>query len=192
VMSLSSVRPFSSAASGRFGTDDNTSGEMSAGVRVKHQGPVGPRLQLVADLNKIAIRILEVNREDRPSRAGPLGRSVDDLNAFAPKVRDNGINWRRRQNAEVTASGHSITRNTRRGARVLQAYLVRTKVQRPLARSLFTRRHAQHTFIKLARRRYISDTENDMIESAHLHDRNTTAPHLSKLVFGFFRRQSSH
>jgi len=107
VMSMTSVPPFSSAASGRFGADDNASGEMWAGVRVKHQGPSRTRLQLVADLNKIAIRIFEVNREDRPSRACPLGRSVDDLDAFALKVRDNGINWRLRQNAEVTASGRS-------------------------------------------------------------------------------------
>lgn len=92
---------------------------------------------MVADLNKIAVRIFEVDREDRPSRACSLGRSVDDLDAIALKVQDNGINWRLRQNAEVTASGHRITRNARRGARVLQAYLVRTKVQRPLARSLF-------------------------------------------------------
>jgi hypothetical protein len=127
------------------------------------------RQNLVAYLDKVAIRILEVDGKNLARRAGPLARSVKDFYASVLEMQDDRIERSIGQQAEISAAGECIAGDAGRCKSILKADLVHAEMQGPFAGPLFPGLHIQDTLVKTAGGLNVVDTEHNVVERAHLH-----------------------
>ena len=66
------------------------------------------RLKLIAHLNQIAVRIIEIDRQDFAHRPGPLARPVDNLYILAFEVQDNRVQRGVGKQAKISATRDGV------------------------------------------------------------------------------------
>lgn len=126
-------------------------------------------LQTIANLNKVAVRVSDVNGQETPCCSLPLIGTREDLDPQSTKHICDILYWLIRQNAEVSTSRHSVFGEIRDRHGILEADLVGSEVQRPFAGTLLPGLHAKRRLVKRDRTVNVSYTEDDMIKTYNLH-----------------------
>src|SRR5262245_55185409 len=140
------------------------------------------RRQPIADLHEVSVRVPKIDGQDPPGSAVAFVWTRHNLDTERTEGFCDVFDRVVRENAVISASRYGLAREVRCCPCVLQADLVCSEVERPLAWTLLAGFHAQDSLVERDRATHVANAKNDVVETGEPH-RNARLHCLTNVAF---------